>query len=156
MRDINSLNRVLLVGHVGRKPELRYLPQRERAVANFTLATNERFFNPTTRETTDKTEWHRIVVWGKPAEFCDKYLVQGRQVLIEGKLRTRSWTDKEGSKRSTTEIEAQNIVLLGRRPEGGEEEPFQPQPPAPSSVPDFPQDEEEPGMPRGGDEDIPF
>jgi len=157
MRDINSLNRVLLVGRVGRKPELRYLPQTERAVANFTLATNERFFNPTTRETSDKTEWHRIVVWGKPAEFCDKYLSQGRQILVEGRLRTRSWTDKEGAKRSTTEIEAQNIVLLGRRPEAGEEEPYQPQPQTPAAASDFPLDEEEPNMPRGGeDEDIPF
>lgn len=158
MRDINSLNRVLLVGRVGRKPELRYLPQKERAVANFTLATNERFFNPATREATDKTEWHRIVVWGKPAEFCEKYLSQGRQVLIEGKLRTRSWTDKEGGKRSTTEIEAQNIVLIGRRPDAGEEEPFQPQPPATAAAAtDFPLDDDEPAMPRGGeDEDIPF
>ena len=155
MRDINSLNRVLLVGRVGRKPELRYLPQKERAVANFTMATNERFFNPTTRETSDKTEWHRIVVWGKLAEFCDKYLAQGRQILVEGKLRPRSGTEREGGKRSTTEIKAQNIVLIGRRPEAGTEEPYQPQPSA--AVSDFPVDEEEPDMPRSGeDEEIPF
>ncbi len=155
MRDINSLNRVILVGRVVRKPELRYLPQKERAVANFTLATNERFFNAATRETTDKVEWHRLVVWGKLAEFSEKYLAQGRQILVEGRLRTRSWTDKEGAKRSTTEIEAQNIVLLGRRPEAGEEEPYAPPPPA--AVSDFPMEDEGPDIPRGGeDEDIPF
>jgi single-strand DNA-binding protein len=81
------------------------------------MATNERAFNPTTRESSDRTEWHRIKVFGKLAEFCDKYLAQGRQILLEGKLRTRSWQDKEGNKRTTTEIEAMNIVLLGKREE---------------------------------------
>jgi len=155
MRDINSLNRVLLVGRVGQKPEIRYLPQKERAMARFSVATNERLFNPSTRETSDRTEWHRIVVWGKLAEFCEKYLTQGKQILIEGKLRTRSWTDKEGGKRSTTEVEAQNIVLLGRRTEGAEEEPYQPQPPAAAAAVDFPT-EEEGGPGSAEDEEIPF
>ncbi len=69
MRDINSLNKVILIGRLGQRPELRYLPQTERAVARFTLATNERYFNPTTNESNVKAEWHRIVVWGKLAEF---------------------------------------------------------------------------------------
>ncbi len=115
MRDINSLNKVILIGRLGQRPELRYLPQTERAVARFTLATNERYFNPTTNESNVKAEWHRIVVWGKLAEFCDKYLTQGKQIYLEGKLRTRSWQDKEGRKRFTTEIEAQNIILLGKK-----------------------------------------
>lgn len=117
MRDVNSLNKVILVGRLGGKPEMRRLPQQDRWVASFTMATNERAFNPTTRESSDRTEWHRIKVFGKLAEFCDKYLAQGRQILLEGKLRTRSWQDKEGNKRTTTEIEAMNIVLLGKREE---------------------------------------
>jgi single-strand DNA-binding protein len=115
MREINSLNKVILIGNLGSDPEMRFLPQQERKVARFNIATKERLFNPNTRETSDRTEWHRIVVWGKLAEFCEKYLSKGRQILIEGKLRTRDWQDKEGNKRRTTEVEAINIVLLGRR-----------------------------------------
>jgi single-strand DNA-binding protein len=115
MRDLNSLNRVFLIGRLGGKPERRVLPQSGRPITRFTLATNERFFNKTTRDTTDRTEWHKIVVWGNQADFAEKYLTQGQQVCIEGKLRTRSWQDKDGNKRSTTEIEAETIVLLGRR-----------------------------------------
>jgi single-strand DNA-binding protein len=118
MRDINSLNKVILVGRLGQKPEMFRMPQQDRWKASFTLATNERLFNPNTRETSDRTEWHSIVVFGKLAEFCEKYLAQGRQVLIEGKLRTRSWQDKEtGNKRYKTEVEALNIILLGKREE---------------------------------------
>ena len=115
MREINSLNKVMLIGNLGSDPEMRYLPQQERKVARFNIATKERLFNPNTRESSDRTEWHRIVVWGKLAEFCEKYLTKGRQILIEGKLRTRDWQDKDGNKRRTTEVEAINIVLLGRR-----------------------------------------
>jgi single-strand DNA-binding protein len=154
MRDINSLNKVILIGRLGGKPELRYLPQKERQVARFTLATNERFYNPNTREATDRTEWHRVVVWGKLAEFCDKYLSQGRQILLEGKLRTRSWQDREGQKRTTTEIEAQNIVLLGRREEAAAAAEAQEADTRSVSQPEeeFPQSDE--GSP--GDDDIPF
>ncbi len=126
MRDINSLNKVILIGRLGQNPELRYLPQTERAVAKFSLATNERYFNPSTNESDIRAEWHRIVTWGKLAEFCEKYLNQGKQIYLEGKLRTRTWQDREGNKRSTTEIEAQNIILLGKRgefDERPEEEP---------------------------------
>lgn len=115
MRDINSLNKVILIGRLGQNPELRYLPQTERAVAKFSLATNERYYSPSTDESDIRVEWHRIVTWGKLAEFCEKYLNQGKQIYLEGKLRTRTWQDKEGNKRSTTEIEAQNIVLLGKK-----------------------------------------
>jgi single-strand DNA-binding protein len=115
MREINSLNKVILIGNLGSDPEMRYLPQQERKVAHFNIATKERLFNPNTRESSDRTEWHRVVVWGKLAEFCEKYLSKGRQILIEGKLRTRDWQDKDGNKRRTTEVEAINIVLLGRR-----------------------------------------
>jgi single-strand DNA-binding protein len=117
MRDINSLNKVILIGRLGGKPEKNRLPQSERWYARFTLATNERFFNKNTRETVDRTEWHKVVVWGNQVEFVEKYLDRGRQILLEGKLRTRSWQDKEGNKRTTTEIEAVNIILLGKREE---------------------------------------
>ena len=153
MRDINSLNKVILIGRLGRNPELRYIPQTERAVANFNLATNERYFNPNTNESDIRAEWHRIVVWGKLAEFCEKYLTQGKQVLIEGKLRTRSWQDREGNKKFTTEVHAQNIVLLGKREDALEERPFT-SPPAPS---EFPEESQGSPMDEGGEDDeVPF
>lgn len=155
MRDINSLNRVILIGRLGQKPEMRYLPQKERQVARFTMATNERFLNTATRETKDRTEWHKIVVWGKQAEFCEKYLDKGRQVLVEGKLRTNSWQDKDGNKRTTTEIEAVNIILIGRREEygaGAEPSDADTRGGGPAGG-EFPPDEE-PGT--GPDDDVPF
>jgi single-strand DNA-binding protein len=153
MRDINSLNKVILVGRLGGKPEIRVLPQSQRSLARFTMATNERYYNPNTRESRDDTQWHRIVVWGKLAEFCEKYLDQGRQILLEGKLRTRSWQDREGNKRTTTEIEAQNIVLLGKREGyGGGDAPEPETRDEPGQTePDFP--EEDSGT---GDDEIPF
>ena len=154
MRDINSLNKVLLIGRLGQNPELRYLPQTERAVAKFSLATNERYFNPSTNEPVDRTEWHRIVVWGKQAEFCEKYLNQGKQILIEGKIRTRNWQDKDGNKRYTTEIEAERIVLLGKKEDVAEEKPYS----KTEATPDFPKaDDTSPADKEGEEEDeVPF
>ena len=108
-----GLNKVMLIGHLGNDPELRTTASGQ-SVGNFTVATSESF-KDASGNWQDRTEWHRIVVWGKLAEFCEKYLTKGRQILIEGKLRTRDWQDKEGNKRRTTEVEAINIVLLGRR-----------------------------------------
>lgn len=154
MRDINSLNRVILLGRLGQKPEIRVLPQQDRSVARFSLATNERIFNRSTNETSDRTEWHKIVVWGKLAEFCEKYLDKGRQVLVEGRLRTRSWQDRDGNKRTTTEIDAQSIVLLGAgRREGAAE--AGPVPVADTAATDFPGEEETPASGEGDDE-VPF
>ncbi len=153
MRDINSLNRVTLIGRLGGKPEVRYLPQTERAVARFNLATNERFFNPNTNVSDDRTEWHRIVVWGKLAEFCEKYLTQGKQIYLEGKLRTRSWQDRDGNKRFTTEIEARNIVLLGKKEDVTEEQAY----PAPQAASSFPDEEETtPDKEGEGGDEVPF
>ncbi|NOR53128.1 MAG: single-stranded DNA-binding protein [Candidatus Aminicenantes bacterium] len=154
MRDINSLNKVLLIGRLGQNPELRYLPQTERAVAKFSLATNERYFNPSTNESVDRTEWHRIVVWGKLAEFCEKYLNQGKQIMLEGKLRTRNWQDKDGNKRYTTEIEAQNIILLGKKEDTVEEGSYS----KTEATPDFPKaDDTSPADKEGEEEDeVPF
>jgi single-strand DNA-binding protein len=155
MRDINSLNKVILIGRLGRNPELRYLPQSERAIARFTLATNERYFNPTANERDIRVEWHRIVAWGKLAEFCEKFLNQGKQIYLEGKLRTRSWQDREGNKRFSTEIEANNIILLGRRDEEGRgDESFSQPGPA-----EFPSEENAISDMEGdgeGDDEVPF
>jgi single-strand DNA-binding protein len=106
-----SVNKVILIGNLGRDPELRYT-QGGQAVANFTLATSERFANKS-GEQQERTEWHRIVAWGKTGELCAQYLSKGRSVYIEGRLQTREWEDKEGQKRSTTEIVAQNVTFLG-------------------------------------------
>ncbi len=156
MRDVNSLNKVILIGRLGRDPEIRYLPQSERAVAHFTLATNERVFNPNTNESDIRAEWHRIVAWGKLAEFCKRFLNQGKQICLEGKLRTRSWQDREGNKRFTTEIEARNIILLGRRDEEwkGEAEPAVEPKPA-GAPPEEPPASDINGEEEGEDE-VPF
>lgn len=157
-RDLNSLNRVILVGRVGQAPETRVLPQRQSKVVRFSLATNERSFNPNTRETKDYTEWHKIVVWGKQADFAEKFISQGKQLLVEGKLRTRKWNDQSGNPRSTTEVEAINIVLLGKREDSGAGAGYEaPEPearPAAGVQPeyDFPPAEE----PGSGEDDIPF
>lgn len=121
MRDRNSLNKVILIGHLVKKPEIRYLPETGRPVARFQIATNEQLFYPDTQKTVERTEFHRIVAWGKLAEFCEKFLEQGRQILIEGRLRWRSWEDRDGNRRNTTEVEAVNVVLLGRKATSSEE-----------------------------------
>ena len=116
--DINSLNKVILVGNVGGTPELRYLPNTERAVCKFSLATNERIKSGDTMEV--RAEWHKLVVWGKTAEFCNTYVTKGQQICVEGKLRTRSWEDKNGGgKRYMTEIEVSTVTLLGRKDDRG-------------------------------------
>ena len=108
-----SVNKVILVGNLGRDPEVRYT-QSGQAVANFTLATTERFSNRD-GDRQERTEWHRIVAWGRTAELCAQYLAKGRSVYIEGRLQTREWEDKEGQKRRTTEITAQTVQFLGGR-----------------------------------------
>ena len=111
-----SVNKVILIGNLGRDPELRYTKD-GKAVANFTVATNDRWRD---REgnSQERTEWHRIVVWDKQAENCAQYLQKGRSVYIEGRLQTREWEDKEGQKRQTTEIVAQQVTFLGSRDAG--------------------------------------
>lgn len=122
-----SVNKVILIGNLGRDPELRFTKGGQ-AVANFSLATSDTFTN---REggREERTEWHRIVVWGKSAENCSKYLSKGRTVYVEGQLRTREWEDKDGNKRQTTEVHAQTVQFLGSPggrgdgPRGGASEP---------------------------------
>jgi single-strand DNA-binding protein len=112
-----SINKVILIGNLGRDPELRYT-QGGQAVANFTLATSERFSSKD-GEKQERTEWHRIVAWGRTGELCAQYLSKGRSVYLEGRLQTREWEDKEGQKRKTTEIVATTVQFLGGRGEGG-------------------------------------
>ena len=111
-----SVNKVILVGNLGRDPELRYT-QGGQPVCNFSLATTENF---STRDgqRQERTEWHRIVVWGKTAENCAQYLSKGRSVYLEGRIQTREWEDKEGQKQRTTEVVAQTVQFLGG-PRGG-------------------------------------
>jgi len=111
-----SLNKVELIGNLGRDPELRYTGSGQ-AVVNFTLATHERW---TGRDNTkqERTEWHRVVVWGNQGETCAKYLKKGRQVFVEGRIQTRQWQDKDGNARYTTEIVANRVLFLGGREDG--------------------------------------
>ena len=114
-----SVNKVILVGHVGKDPEVRYL-DKDVAVANFTLATTERGRKlQNGNEIPERTEWHNIVAWRGLAEISEKYIRKGSQLYIEGKIQTRSW-EKDGVKRYTTEIYAETINLLGKRPENTE------------------------------------
>ena len=107
---MRGVNKVILIGYLGRDPEIRYTTSRQ-AVANFTLATTETRTNKN-GDRQEFTEWHRIVAWGRLAEICGEYLSKGKMVYIEGTLRTRSWEDKEGRKRWTTEVFAQNMQIL--------------------------------------------
>ena len=112
-----GVNKVILVGNLGSDPQVRYTPGGQ-AVANFNIATSERFNNKA-GEKEERTEWHRIVAWGKLAEICQQYLKKGKQVYIEGRLQTRQWEDQQGQKPQTTEIVAQTMQMLGRAGEGG-------------------------------------
>lgn len=109
-----GINKVILVGNLGKDPEVRYL-EGGTAVANFTLATSETFKDKTNGERKTNTEWHNIVLWRGLAEIAEKFLKKGMQVYIEGKLRTRQWQDKDGNNRYTTEVVADNLQMLGRR-----------------------------------------
>ena len=108
---MGSVNKVILVGNLGRDAELRYTPGGA-AVATLNLATTE-MWNDKQGQRQEKTEWHRIVVWGKQAESLQEYLTKGKQIYVEGRLQTRQWDDKDGNKKYTTEIKADRITLLG-------------------------------------------
>ena len=108
---MGSVNKVILVGNLGRDAEKRYTPGGA-AVATINMATTE-VWNDKAGQKQEKTEWHRVVLWGKQAESLTDYLTKGKQIYVEGRLQTRQWDDKEGIKRYTTEIRADKIVLLG-------------------------------------------
>ncbi len=112
-----SVNKVILVGRLGRDPETRYTSGGQ-AVANFSVATDESY-KDRNGERQKRTEWHKIVVWGKQAEIAQQYLKKGSLVFIEGRIQSREWQDKEGQKRTSFEIVATNFRMLGGRGEGG-------------------------------------
>ena len=116
------MNKVILLGHLGHDPELKNT-QNGNSVANFSLATTERWMDKAGAKQ-EKTEWHRIVVWGTQATNCAKYLAKGSQALVEGKLQTRTWEDKDGTKRYTTEVVAQNVRFLGKPKSSGTQEMY--------------------------------
>ncbi len=106
-----SLNKVMLIGNLGKDPELRYTASGQ-AVASFSIATTEKFKNKT-GDWEERTEWHRITLWGKQAEIAGEYLAKGKTVYIEGRLQTRKWTDRDGNDRYTTEIVGDRMQMLG-------------------------------------------
>ena len=114
---MGSVNKVILVGNLGRDAELRYTPGGS-PVATLNLATTE-IWNDKAGQRQEKTEWHRIVLWGKTAESLNEYLTKGKQIYVEGRLQTRQWDDKDGNKRYTTEIRGDRVVLLGGGGGGG-------------------------------------
>jgi single-strand DNA-binding protein len=135
------INKVILIGRLGADPEIRYTPSGAE-VANFRIATSEMWTNKN-GEKEERTEWHRIVAWRGLAKICGEYLSKGRLVYIEGKIRTRAWEDKDGNKRTTTEIEATEMKMLGG---GGEAEKRTKEPDAAYAPP----------PPAKEEEDIPF
>ena len=144
-----SLNKVILVGNAGKDPVVRYFDKGV-AKATFPLATSESYINQQ-GETITSTEWHNIVVWRGLAKVAENYIRKGTQLYLEGRIRTRNWTDQNGATRYTTEIYAENIELLGKRPEGGvapltpsnNQQQSQSQGPAPTAPPAAPANNDE-------------
>lgn len=111
-----GINKVILIGNLGANPEVRFTSGGQ-PVANFRIATSESWVDKQTGQKQERTEWHRIVVWGKLAELCGQYLTKGRQCYVEGRLQTREWVDKEQKKNYTTEVVAQTVQFLGAKGE---------------------------------------
>jgi single-strand DNA-binding protein len=118
---MNSVNKVILIGHLGKDPEVRYT-QGGQAVASFSLATSEKW-NDKGGQKQEKTEWHNIVAWGKTAEICGQYLRKGSPVYVEGKLATQSWEDRDGTKKYKTEIVAHQVIFLAQNHDQGNQAP---------------------------------
>jgi single-strand DNA-binding protein len=147
-----SVNKVILIGNLGKDPEIRRLNTNV-VVASFPIATSEVYTDKSTGEKRENTDWHNIVVWRGLAEVCEKYVKKGMKIYVEGKLKNRSWTDKEGIIRYTTEVFAEEITILSRL-EGEKEKiekkeiyPTQGIPNPPSSMKDMQEEE---------DDDLPF
>jgi len=148
-----SVNKVILVGNLGKDPEIRYTPQGT-AVANFSMATSERYKDKDGQQQ-EKTEWHNIVAWRQLAEICGKFLSKGSQIYCEGKIQTRSYDDRDGNKRYITEIVMDQMQMLGSKGDSGERQqaPQQRQQPAAQNKPaaHAPDD-----PPFNADDEIPF
>jgi len=121
---MSSVNKAIVLGNLGRDPEIKYT-QSGGAVCSFSVATNERWKDKGGQDQ-ERTEWHRVVAWGKLAELCAEYLAKGRTVYIEGRIQTREWQDKQGEKRYTTEIVAREVQFLGGK--GERQESSRPEP----------------------------
>jgi single-strand DNA-binding protein len=153
-----GVNKVILIGNLGKDPELRYTPSGQ-PVASFSVATTERWTDKNGQRQ-DRTEWHNIVVWGKLAELTNQYLKKGRPVYIEGRITTRSWDDRDGNKKYRTEIVANQIQFLGSGLPPGSEAAAAPEPQQ-SGEPHFEQSVHEQNVPLGGpagvpEDDLPF
>lgn len=135
-----GLNKVMLIGHLGRDPELRYTPG-NRAVASFSLASNQSWSTPAGEKRTE-TEWFKIVAWAGLAEFAKQYLSKGQQVYVEGRLKTRRWQDEQGNPRSVVEVVAREIIMLSERPDKLDVEADTP----------YPED----SYPQGDEDEFPF
>lgn len=116
---MSSLNKAIIIGYLGKDPEIRYTASGD-AVCNLTVATSESWKDKNSGEKKEQTEWHRISMFGKLAEIAGQYLKKGSLVYIEGKIKTRKWTDKDGQDRYTTEIHASEMKMLGGKPDGGQ------------------------------------
>ena len=120
-----SVNKVILVGNLGADPEAKYLPSGD-AVANIRLATTDKYKDKASGEWKETTEWHRVAFFGRLAEVVNEYLKKGSSCYIEGKIRTRKWTDKDGAEKYSTEIVADQMQMLGGRAEGGQQQTAKP------------------------------
>jgi len=156
---MSGVNKAIIVGNLGRDPELRYT-QGGSPVCQLSIATTRAYTNKN-NDRIEETEWHRVVVWGKSAEHCNEYLSKGRQVYVEGRIQTRSYEDKDGVKRYSTEIVAESVQFLGRKPDGqgAQRQASGPAGQQSAGAPDMPEgkgwnDNYIPSDP--GDDDIPF
>lgn len=152
-----NLNKVQVIGSLGKDPEVRYIPNGS-AICNITVATTRSWKDKTSGEKVEETEWHRITFFDKLAEIAGEYLKKGRPVYVEGRLKTRKWQDKDGVDRYTTEIMAENMQLLGGREDGGHEAMPRPsKAPASAPIPPPRQQRSTPALPLDEfDNDIPF
>ena len=148
-----SVNRVILIGNLGKDPETRYAPSGE-AICNITLATTDTWRDKASGEKREATEWHKVGFFGKLAEIAGQYLRKGSQVYIEGSLRTRKWTDKDGVERYTTEIRADVMKMLGGKGDGQQSDAPRQSAPAPSTP--APKKQASGGGFDSMDDDIPF
>ena len=143
-----SVNKAIIVGKLGRDPEMRNLPSGD-SIATLSVATSERWKDKQTGENREETEWHRVVFFGKQSEICGKYLTKGSEVYVEGSIKTRKWTDQSGQERYSTEIRGDRMQMCGPRPDGSGQG-------GGSSQPRQQQQRQNPAPQNEVDDDIPF
>lgn len=144
-----SVNKAIIVGHLGRDPEMRYLPSGD-AVASLAVATSERWKDKSSGEMREETEWHRVSFFGKLAEIAGQYLKKGSQVYIEGSIKTRKYTDKDGAEKYATEIRGASMTMLGARQDGEQQQRPQQKPQQRQQA------QQKPAADFSFDDDVPF